>query len=73
MIGTQLRFGNGFEWGRVAWSPSAAKGPRRLCSYCHGLLDEVPLMLFHPDGRAAGFCDGCTDRYVVGATWGEKR
>jgi hypothetical protein len=49
-----------FDWSHVAWgrpdSPRSA-----LCSYCSGAIgnDDVPLILFAPDGRVAQFCDAC--------------
>jgi hypothetical protein len=44
-------------WGRPD-SP-----PRKLCAICHGLLPEVPLMLWRQDGSGASFCDGCIEKY----------
>jgi hypothetical protein len=50
----------GFDWGRVTWgrpdSPRSA-----LCSYCHAAIgiDDVPLIMWTPDGNTAQFCDRC--------------
>jgi hypothetical protein len=50
----------GFNWDHVAWgrpdSPRSA-----LCSYCSAGIgeDDVPLIMWRPDGSAAQFCDAC--------------
>jgi hypothetical protein len=59
-----IRARPGFDWGRVAWG--APDSPRReLCSYCHGKIDddEVPLMVWKPNGAMAQFCDRCIEKW----------
>jgi len=54
----------GFDWGRVVWSaPDSRIAP--ICSYCFAGIgeDEVPLMMWKPDGHMAQFCTQCQ------ATW----
>jgi hypothetical protein len=66
MTARELRFRDGFDWKRVAWG--RPDSPRRsLCSYCHGALSEVPLMLWREDGSAASFCDECLEKWVISA------
>ena len=60
-----IRAKPGFDWGRVAWG--APDSPRReLCAYCHAKIgdDDVPLMMFKPDGSMAQFCDDCVERWL---------
>lgn len=60
----ELRFKPEFNWRRVAWGrPDSPQRP--LCSYCHGALPEVPLMLFREDGACVSFCDECLGRWVT--------
>jgi hypothetical protein len=60
----KLKFRDGFDWRRVAWGrPDSPVRP--LCSYCHGELPEVPLMLWHDDGSAMQLCDDCVDQWVT--------
>ncbi len=54
----------GFDWAKVTWG--RPDSPRSvLCSYCSAVIgaDEVPLILWQADGKAAQFCDKCM------ATW----
>jgi len=61
---TKLKFRDGFDWRRVAWGrPDSPVRP--LCSYCHGELPEVPLMLWRDDGSAMQLCDDCVDQWVT--------
>jgi hypothetical protein len=66
MTAAKLRFRDGFDWRRVAWGKPDSP-VRSLCSYCHGRLPEVPLMLWKEDGSAASFCDGCVEQWVISA------
>lgn len=49
----------GFDWSRIVWT----RRPAIVCSYCQHALPDVPLIMSHPNGTAAAFCDDCT------ATW----
>ena len=54
----------GFDWSLVAWGKPNSR-PRELCSYCHAKIDDddVPLMLWKPDGSMAQFCERCIERW----------
>lgn len=45
-------------WGR----PDSPRRP--FCALCHGYLDDddVPVMIWKPDGSGAAFCDPCVER-----------
>lgn len=56
----------GFDWSHVTWG--RPDSPRSvLCSYCSASIGEedVPLMMWTPDGHAAQFCRRC-QRALVG-------
>lgn len=60
-----LRLKEGFPWHLVAWGkPSSPRRP--LCSLCHGMLDEAPLMLWAKDGSLVQLCDPCVEKWVEG-------
>lgn len=60
----RLLFRPGFDWGHVTWGrPDSIR--TAICSYCHGGLPEVPLMLWRADGSAAAFCDKCVEQWVT--------
>jgi hypothetical protein len=64
MRNAKLEVRPGFDWSRVAWG--RPESPRRpLCAYCHAGIgeEEVPLMLWKPDGSGAQFCDECAERW----------
>jgi hypothetical protein len=64
MPSRELHFRDGFDWERVAWGkPDSPVRP--LCSYCHGALSEVPLMLWKADGTTASLCDECVAQWVT--------
>jgi len=54
----------GFDWNHVSWgrpdSPQSA-----LCSYCSAGIpdDDVPLIMWRPDGAAAQFCKACRKQW----------
>lgn len=59
----KLRFRDGFDWRRVTWGrPDSI--PTAICSYCHGALPEVPLMLWNEQGACIQFCDACVEQWV---------
>jgi hypothetical protein len=60
----QLKFRDGFDWSRLAWGRPDSP-PRDLCSYCHGALPEVPLMMWAKDGAAIQLCDSCVEQWVT--------
>jgi hypothetical protein len=39
--------------------------PTAICSYCHGALPEVPLMLWREDGSAMQLCDECVETWIT--------
>jgi hypothetical protein len=60
----RLKFRPGFDAGKLAWGKSDSP-PRSLCSYCHGPLSDVPLMLWLDDGSAIQLCDTCVETWVT--------
>jgi hypothetical protein len=65
---SRLAFRKGFETQRLVWSaPDAVRSP--FCSYCFAGIgeDDVPLMMWRPDGSAAQFCDECARKWIVAA------
>ena len=60
----KLKFKDGFDWRRLTWGhPDSV--PTEICSYCHGALPEVPLMLWNEQGACIQFCDGCVEQWVT--------
>jgi hypothetical protein len=65
MSGTpRLKFRKEFDWSLVAWGRPDSP-PRELCSYCHGALPDVPLMLWREDGSAMSLCDTCSAAWIT--------
>jgi len=63
---SRLTFRSGFHPQRVVWSePNAVRSS--FCSYCFAAIgeDDVPLMMWRPDGRAAQFCDECASKWIT--------
>ncbi len=60
----QLKFRDGFDWRKVAWGRPDSP-VRDLCSYCHGALPEVPLMMWREDGSCMQLCDDCTEKWIT--------
>jgi hypothetical protein len=63
----------GFDWGHVTWGrPDAVVSA--LCSYCSASFrdEDVPLMLFKPDGSCAKFCDACQSTWFDMKTFNEE-
>ena len=59
----RMRFRDGFDWRRVTWGrPDSV--PTAICSYCHGALPKVPLMLWNEQGGAIQFCDACVEQWL---------
>jgi hypothetical protein len=54
----------GFDWSRVIWSRPDSPRPV-LCSYCSASIgeDDMPLMMWSPEGACAQFCDECSERW----------
>jgi hypothetical protein len=64
MADVQLYPKPGFDWRKIIWGhPDALVSP--LCSYCSASFrdDEVPLMMWQEDGRAAKFCEVCQRKW----------
>jgi hypothetical protein len=62
----RLKFKDDFDWRRVTWGrPDSV--PTAICSYCHGALPEVPLMLWNEQGACIQFCDACVEQWVMSA------
>jgi len=59
-----LKFRDGFDWRRVAWSRPDSPTPS-ICSYCFGPLPDVPLMLFREDNSALSLCDACVEEWIT--------
>lgn len=64
---TTIAPGKGFDWKHVAWGAPDAP-PSALCSYCSAKIDDddVPLMLWRPDGGCAKFCLECIKKWWGG-------
>jgi hypothetical protein len=46
---------------RISWGkPDSPLRP--LCALCHGILPEVPFMIWKQDGSGASFCDECAEQ-----------
>jgi len=59
-----LRFRESFDWSRVTWGrPDSV--PTAICSYCHGALPEVPVILWNAEGWTIRLCDGCAEQAVT--------
>lgn len=62
----KLTFRDGFDWRRVTWGrPDSVR--TAVCSYCHGALPEVPLMLWRNDGSCMQLCDTCVEQWITNA------
>ena len=60
-----LRFKSNVDLKKIVWSrPDSRIAP--FCSFCltHIPEDDVPLMIWNPEGAAAHFCDECIS-YLV--------
>jgi hypothetical protein len=59
----------GFNWSQVAWgAPNQVRTEH--CSYCDEPMDqdeEIPLILWRPDGWVAEFCEACQVKW-----WGAE-
>lgn len=62
----KLKFKDDFDWRRVTWGrPDSIS--TAICSYCHGALPEVPLMLWNAQGACIQLCDACVEQWVTSA------
>jgi hypothetical protein len=66
MMQHRLKFRDGFDWRRVAWGRPDSP-PRPFCGYCHAHIsdDDVPLMLWKPDGSGVQLCDECVEKWIT--------
>jgi len=60
----RLAFRPGFDWSRVTWGRPDSP-PTAICSYCHGALPEVPLILWNDEGWTLRLCDGCIEQWMI--------
>lgn len=65
---TELKPREAFDWSKVTWGRPDSP-PSVLCSYCSASIgeDDVPLIMWKPDGHCARFCEKCME-----TEWGMK-
>lgn len=60
----KLKFGADFDWSRVTWGrPDSV--PTAICSYCHGALPDVPLVLWNAQGWSIRLYDECSEKALT--------